>query len=317
MIKKIYLLFAMFIMVTSASYAQDDLFLRGKQESIKVKVIEIGTSEVKYKLWPVEESMPILVERKDRIKKIILQNGLVMNFSESEFVDPKNYVNQKKRAIKLDFISLLNNTTSIAYEQSMEPGRSWEVGIGLLGIGISPYPTDIQSGAFFRAGFKFFNQPDFNLKGMRYTHILMGGYIRPELVAHFYKARGENVDYAAPVYNPATQLYTQTITNTNVANHNSGFGLLLNFGKQWVFSDLFVVDFFVGGGIGYGQSRNENDNSSTITNTTSYYPSYNSSVNSSVGAAGMLISHNNRISYCGQAGLKLGILLGQSIEKKQ
>ncbi|OYU96195.1 MAG: hypothetical protein CFE21_07230 [Bacteroidetes bacterium B1(2017)] len=302
------------------SKAQDAMILRGKADTLKIKVIEIGTEEVKYKLWPVDEGMPVMVERKDRINKIIMSNGTVMRFSESEFANASNYTNQRKMAIKMDLFSLLSGTTSIAYEQNIEPGRSWEVGVGMIGLGFNTNETTSpNSGAFFRAGYKFINQPDYYLKGMRYTHIMKGAYIRPEVVAHFYSNKGSTTTYDIPVYNSTTGVYTANQTITKSTTSYSGYAFMLNFGKQWVFSDVFLVDFFVGAGIGSGNSRTTQNSVSTttVTSSTSYgfYDDYSNSIDLGTGA-GMLVNHEGNVGFATQMGLKLGILIGGLTEEK-
>ena len=73
---------------------------------------------------------------------------------------------------------------------------------------------------------------------MRYAHILKGGYIKPELSAGYY-----------------TQDYTEYQSGTSVTYVTNrrevvSFCVHLVLGKQWVFNNVFLVDFSVG--VGYG-----------------------------------------------------------------
>jgi hypothetical protein len=299
--------------------AQDAMILRTKPDTLKVKILEIGSDEIRYRIWPVDESMPVMVERKDRIRKIILSNGTVMKFAESEFVDASNYSNQRKANIKIDLFAVLSGTTSIAYEQSIEPGRSWEVGVGMIGLGAKNPDNENRSGAFFRAGYKFINQPDYYMKGMRYSHILKGSYIRPEICSHFYNVKSNYTDISS-TYNSSSSTYTVKSTNTDKTTRYSAAAFMLNFGKQWVFSDVFLVDVFVGGGLGYGNSNVIDEKKTESTYTSSSYP-YNYSDyyyqnDGSVMGTGFGIGHNKRLGFAGQMGLKLGVLIGSKQKDK-
>jgi hypothetical protein len=287
--------------------AQDALILRTKPDTIWVKVLEIGTEEIKYKLWPVDEEMPIMAENKDRIRKLILANGTVLRFSENEFVNAENYATQKKAIIKMDLFSVLSGSTSIAYEKSMEPGRSYEVGVGFIGMGVKPTNSISgedykRSGAFFRFGYKFINQPDYYMKGMRYTHILKGAYIRPELVASFYNFKTNKTYYN---YNTLSTFNHEDVYRYSAAS------FMLNFGKQWVFSDIFAVDFFVGAGIGGGKSA-AIDVGQDIGNGSGYYGYYDFGASVPIAGAGFATNYDSGVSFTSQIGLKLGVLIGSN-----
>ena len=55
--------------------------------------------------------MPILAESKDKIKKNIFENGIVIKFNENEFNNDTNYNNQYRTAIKLDPFGILSGIT--------------------------------------------------------------------------------------------------------------------------------------------------------------------------------------------------------------
>ena len=94
-------------------------------------------------------------------------------------------------------------------------------------------------GAFVKFGPKFIKSPDFYLRGMRYAHILKGAYVKPELTLGFY-AR----DFHDWYYDGYSEYYTGERKNVFTG------AILLNVGKQWVFDNSFLVDFFFG--VGYG-----------------------------------------------------------------
>lgn len=287
--------------------AQDQLFLRGKEEAIKVKVIEVGTTEIKYKTWPVVESMPVMVENKDRIRKIILENGTIMKFAEDEFSNAANYATQRKIAVKLDPFIIPRGVISIAGEYSLKPGMSAEVGLGYIGIGnyenSELWEFDEANGFFLRAGVKFINQPSYYMKGMRYAHILKGGYIRPELVFTSYSTSSSYTGYN----------YINTPPYSIPVNYNAEFkftggGFFLNFGKQWVFSDVFLVDFFVGPGIAVKKAKYYENG------VEQPFDFYDPSVTGLFGYT-TITDQPGKAAISAQAGLKVGVLIGAKGEK--
>jgi hypothetical protein len=287
------------LLIASSAFAQDNLFLRGKEEAILVKVIEIGTSEVKYKLWPVDESLPTMVENKDRIKKIVFANGTVMKFAEDEFTNEANYTTQRKIAIKWDPFIIPRGVISLSGEYSIKPGMSAEVGVGYIGIGdyssSDIWDFDKANGFFIRAGVKFINTPDYKLKGMRYTHILKGGYVKPEIV------------YLNHIN---TRTSTSLFSRNSSAEWNiKGGGFFLNFGKQWVFNDIFLVDFFVGPGLGI---KNIEYISNTSTNN---YINYSDPSKTGMFAFSTLSEQYGKIAFSVQTGLKIGFLFGAKKDK--
>jgi hypothetical protein len=282
------------------SSAQDALILRFKTDTLYVKVLEIGTDDIKYKLWPVDESMPSIAVEKSKIKKLILKNGTIMKFSESDFTDPSFYENQRKMAVKIDMFSVLQGTISLGFEKSVSPGRSWEAGLGIIGVN----DNTSNNGFFLRGGYKFINTPDYYTKGMRYMHILKGAYVKPELAMSIYDNTSTSYNY---IYSSPTVTYTES------KYRYSNFALMLNFGKQWVFADRFLVDAFVGAGLGLQDKSTISQKSYTINNSSSYYYSYYDEGGEQSGI-GIQVSESG---FAIQAGLKIGFLLGPGSNNKK
>jgi hypothetical protein len=296
---RIILTLIVLLFVSASLQAQDKMVLRGKKDTMYVKVIEVGTDEIKFKTWPVDENMPMFSESRDKIVLIVFQNGSVMKFSDNEFNNKANYADQNTMDIKLDPFSILTNSTSFSFEKSIKPGQSFEIGLGIIGLGSntnSDYSS--ASGAFIRLGYKFINTPDFYMKGMRYTHLLKGGYVRPELVLLAHNIKNTYTDYT---YNPNTQ--TSTYKEYENTHRISGYSFMLNFGKQWVFSDAFCVDAFAGIGIG------EKDTKLTSGSTGIY------NNEPSVPFFGFSTFYENEINLTFQAGLKVGYLFGKKKQK--
>lgn len=303
------LFIALFICLIGANklMAQDKMLLRGKADTLQVKIIELGVDDVKYKIWPEDNSMPIMVEKKERIRKIIFANGTVMKFAEDEFSNAQNYASQRKMAVKIDLFSPIRKVFSGSFEYSIKPGMSVEAGIGVIGIG--SYTSDVYNfsesdGGFLRVGVKFINQPDYHMKGMRYTHILKGGYIRPEAMFIHHENYG-----TSNLWSMGGSGYN-SVNNKTVVN---GGAFIINFGKQWVFSDIFCVDFFIGPGIGSKTiTYYENGNQVPNLSNTSGSNAIDIYSNSGGFGYGNFSSTSGNISFCLQTGLKLGVLIGSN-----
>jgi hypothetical protein len=221
--------------------AQDLMYLRNVKEPVKVKVHEIGLDEIKYKPWG-DTVIPVLVIPRMNVKKLVLSNGSVFEFSENPMADATNYSEQHNNAFKFHFLSPLFDNFAFSYERSIRPGRSYEVGVGVIGVGVDN--GNNAGGMYIRGGYKFISSPDFYVRGMRYAHILKGGYIKPELIFG-----GYGVDrYAYTSYSSYSGY-----SNSSVRRQVTFGSLMVTFGKQWVFDDAFLFDMYFG--LGYGFSK--------------------------------------------------------------
>ncbi len=235
-----------FLLVAQSVFAQD-MILKRNDEIIKCKVKEIGLEEVKYSL-PDYPSDLLFVVDKDAIAKVIFEDGKEMTF-EKTMTDPKNYVDNKKNAFKVDFLSPLTGNTTFSYERSLKPGRSIEGALGVIGLGIDQNDEN-PTGAFVRFGYKFIKDPDFYLRGMRYAHLLKGSYIKPEIAVGFLN---RNVNYYYDYMDPYGYYYGGV--NKERERLMTG-SIQLTMGKQWIVDNAFLVDLYVG--VGYGLASGDN-----------------------------------------------------------
>lgn len=239
--------------------AQDKLYKKGG-EIIEVKVIEVGTDEVKYRVFS-NQTGPIYSLDKDRIIKIIYQNGQVETY-QSNLKDPQLYADQAKNAVKVNFLAPLLGYTQLNFEHNLRPGRGYELSLGIIGLGkrqdigsffdattqINTTTYRKATGVFLGGGYKFIKLPDFVNKGAKYSHVLQGTYVKPELSVGVY---GQNVYTNASGGGIRPQANRETIAFS---------GLLVNLGKQWVLGELLLIDLY--GGLGYAidnRSRDQNN----------------------------------------------------------
>src|SRR5665647_945927 len=180
--KKI-ILFLLIIIVTTQLFAQDKIY-KLKGTVINAKVIEIGTDEIKYKLFDSPDG-PVYVVDKSTLNRIEFADGRVEKYKLS-YKDPQNYQGQLSKAIKINFLAPLLGYTQFSFEKSISPLKSYELGLGIIGAGknsqidnyyingqYQPYKRNA-FGGFVEAGYKFNKLPNFFNKGVRtvsYTHL--------------------------------------------------------------------------------------------------------------------------------------------------
>ena len=213
--------------------AQDVIHFKSKKDPIQVKVIEIGTGEIKYKLWEEKEDGLVYVVEKTAVTRVEFQNGRTEFFGQETMDMEVYFEGQKTRALKISFLGPMIGFTSFTYEQSIKPGHSWEVKATLPGLGIDPDEDRNVKGFIGSIGYKLLKKPSFVTSDLRRRHILQGGYIKPELF----------------IGHSSFNEYRYFVQGDE-RKSSTTFGLLLNLGKQWVFGEAFVLD--ISGGLGFG-----------------------------------------------------------------
>lgn len=255
--KVIFCLFTLFL-VMGTLHAQDKIY-RKNGKIISATIIEIGSSEIKYKNAG-EENSPVYVLERDRINKIEYENGKVERFTPN-LRDPEQYAEQLHKAIKIDFLGPLLGYSQISFEKSTGVGKGYELTLGIIGAGknqvLDYYYNSLrlekrnQFGISLAAGYKFSKLPDFLFGRTRFTHLMQGGYAKPIIYLGNYSEN--RVAYKA------NNQYV-------VERQNIFFGALqIELGKQWVFGDKFLIDTYWGFGYGFDNKKSDgfyNDNTS-------------------------------------------------------
>jgi hypothetical protein len=288
--KKSLCLLAAFLFVIVASRAQDKIY-RKNGSVVEAKVVEIGSSEIKYKEFKNPDG-PIYVLESDRVSKIVFENGTTQKFEEN-IKDPEKYQGQAKRAIKIDFLGPLLGYTQISYERSTGVGKGFEVSLGIIGAGKSQnldyYDSDFHSvrkqqlGGFVSFGYKFGKMPDFILFGKtRMSHIMQGSYIKPIVYAGYYS---ENL------------LMWKANSTYEVGKQNVKFAAIeAEIGKQWVFGDKMLLDIYFGLGYGFDNKKDTYQYSDGYYDNTSAYNYANARLGTTPGLSTTF-------------GIKLGLLI--------
>lgn len=291
--KNLYLL--LFVLCLAATARSQDKIYKKGGEIIEAKITEVGTDEIKYRIFS-DQSGPMYSLDKDRIIKVVYQNGRIETY-QSNLKDPKLYEDQAKSAVKVNFLAPLLGFTQLNFEHSLRPGRAYELSLGIIGLGKrqelrSYYSSSSQttaityrkaSGAFLAGGYKLSKLPDFMNKGAKYSHVLQGTYIKPEVSFGVYDQNFVGRYQAnTPVINRETIVFG---------------GLLVNLGKQWVLGELLLVDLF--GGVGYAldnRNRTRGNSESNYDNFVGNHFALTSGAESGFGING---------------GFKIGILINR------
>ncbi|HEY0054399.1 MAG TPA: hypothetical protein VGB63_03495 [Pedobacter sp.] len=235
------------------AFSQDKIYKKNG-EVVEAKIVEVLEGEIKYKLF-FDQNGPLYTVDKDRLTKIIYQTGREEAFTGS-LRDAALYADQSRKAIKLNFLSPLAGYTQLSYEQNVKPGRSYELTLGIIGLGkrqkVDSYETNTDGsadfyrnagGAFLGAGYKFIKLPNFVRNGDKYSHILQGLYAKPEIMLGAYSQN------KSPRYLNSSR---------NTEKETVAFGaVIINLGKQWVLGDAFILDFY--GGLGYALDNQSTD----------------------------------------------------------
>jgi hypothetical protein len=211
-------------LVENKMFSQDVITLNDGS-TLKVKVIEVGETQVKYK--PYKGGDRVVVMDRTIVKKIRYEGEQFSELSKEDI--EKNYFFEDHREIvKIGFTSVMLDGFSIAYEKALNPTQSWEIvgryqGTGFLlnQIVISGYGTSFG----FRQSFNSSKG-----KARKGSHILSGWYIKPE----------------ATIFHNS---YNLSRINSNISNAISA-SLGINFGGQWVFNNSLVFEVFTGVGFG-------------------------------------------------------------------
>ncbi len=280
----------LFLIITGPSLLAQDKIFRKNGKTVNAKVIEIGTADIKYKI-PGDDNSLVYVLEKDRINKIEFENGKVEKFA-ADIKDPEQYIGQRTKAIKIDFLGPLIGYSQISFEKSTGVGKGYEVTLGVIGAGknqrFNYYSNNVQLekrsqfGISASFGFKFNKLPDFLFGRTRFNHLMQGAYAKPIIYVGNYSE--DRLIYKS--------------NNTYVVERpNTTFGALqLELGKQWVFSDKFLLDGYWGFGYGFDNKKDDGDGFNTYEDNSGAFNYINARAGRSPGFS---------LTY----GIKLGLLI--------
>jgi hypothetical protein len=290
--RSILFIFSFIFCISVAVKAQDKIY-RQNGKVIEAKIIEVGSSEIKYKEYKNPDG-PIYILETDRIKKIVYENGKEEKFIDN-LKDPERYAGQANKALKLNFLSPLYGYAEVGIEKNVSPGKSFELSLGVIGAGKSGtlgyYNGQFEevkrkpAGFFMSGGYKFGKLPDFIIFGKtKSSHLMQGTYIKPVIYFGHYSE---------------TQMQEKSSNVFEKGKQQVTFGALqLELGRQWVMGEKLLLDIYWGVGYGF-----DNKKSSVKYLDNNYYFEDDAAFNY-VNARG-----GNSPGISGTWGIKLGWLL--------
>lgn len=163
---------------------------------------------------------------------------IVSNLAMSQRIEYESDSLQKKKVIKFDFLSPTTGNLTLGYEQYLKNFTSIEAKVGIIGLG-RDFENYKASGAFLKVGPKFKLKPTYALDGTFATHVLRGGYIRPEIVLSYFKLEDEYSYYE-----------DEKIL---------GAAVIVNYGNQYVLGNTMTFDWSIGLGTSFSEDIQINE----------------------------------------------------------
>ena len=236
-----------FFLIASLSVLSQDLIIKTNSDTIHCHIVNVSPKEIRYFPNMVDSTdAPFRIATKV-VRKIIYADGsekaFVKGISKNHYEEIQNaeyYDNLHKNALKIHALSLIAGSITFTYERSIKPGMSFELGAGYI-YGIRD--TSISSnerGYILRGGLKLIRHPSFYKKREVYAHLLKGAYLKAEII--FNSFQRENTNLSTP--------------SLKVWEYISSTSIVLNMGKQVVYNDFFLIDWY--GFLGYGKASYQN-----------------------------------------------------------
>ncbi len=143
--------------------------------------------------------------------------------------------------LKTGPLSFLTNQLTVGYEYRFDFRKSLDLGVHIIGMGQSIEDAKT-SGLAVTAGIKFYAMPDVIARGSRFSHALQGYFLKPEMGISSYQTEYTSGGGFSP-------RVTTDLRNTQAS-------LMLHLGRQFVFGNLFTVEYSAGAGYSGSMSNN-------------------------------------------------------------
>ncbi len=238
------------VLLTSTVWGQDILQKTNKSK-LEVKIIEIGSDEIKYRNYNDLEG-PIYVISKQDVVSIQLENGEKIEFEKDLLAISESSNSHKRKAIMITPFGPIARHFAMGYQQWIAPKIIFDAKVGVIGVGLKPKEYDVfndeKQGAFVTVGNKMmFQQLTYN-KGTRLVHPLAGAYFKPQISFSYFTNKEQIFIYDTLNYVPIVQ----------VAKFRNWSGAInLTIGKQWLIADIILLDIYVGGGYGFANRKTD------------------------------------------------------------
>lgn len=227
--------------------ADEDIIVKKDGSTLKVKIVEMGSEEVKYKIYTNPDG-PTLSVKKKEVQTVKIEGQVVYEYKEDPYSISNNAILDKNSNLKFHFFSPLYRHLAFTYEWMIKPGFNWETGIGIIGPGIKPkyngYARDPQ-GFFLRAGSKFLlgSSLDIEVDGGRYAHPLKGRYFKSELILSAMSVTTtRDTGYYGNGWGVGQHSYTEKY---------QALAVNLVYGRQYIFGNTITASYYIGMGYAF------------------------------------------------------------------
>lgn len=227
------------------SGADEDLIVKKDGTTIKVKIVEIGGEDVKYKMYTNPDG-PTLTIKKKEVQTIKIEGQVVYEYKEDPYSISNTAILDKNSTLKFNFFSPLYRHLAFTYEWMIKPGFNWETGIGIIGPGFKPENEELDRnprGLFLRIGPKFLlgSSSDIEVEGGRYAHPLKGRYLKPELI---FTAMSVTIaqDTGSSMWGIGHLSYTERY---------QALAVNLVFGRQYILGNTITAGYYIGMGYAF------------------------------------------------------------------
>jgi len=244
--------------------AKEDIIVKKDGSVLKVKVVELGAEEIKYKLANSLDG-PMLTIKKSEVDQVKIDGQVAYKYT----VDPRSVSNQailnKTSAIKFHFFSPLNKHMAFGYEWMQRPGFNWEAGLGIIGPGVSVTDQFVKRkpfGTFVRFGPKFLlgSTSDFETAdGVKYAHPLKGRYIKVEMILNTFKLKSTIDTAGGYIGNPSGKTVTYTSSFQSMS-------LNVGYGRQFIVGNAITISYYIGVGYSFEAKSSNYPGSSSVLN---------------------------------------------------
>jgi hypothetical protein len=178
-------------------------------------------------------------------KAVITIVAIALSFATLAQKDAEFSNERMDNSLKFNFIAPLTGYTSFSFERYLKPGINWEAGIGIIGLGLNKQEGK-PFGINLSGGLKIYHR---NTNRSFWNNC----YVMPELQVSFYNER-QSIWHNVYDYHEGYSGYWTEYKRENVL----ATALMLTFGKENIWRNVFITDWFFS--IGYMYSTTGWDN---------------------------------------------------------
>ncbi|MBS1652219.1 MAG: hypothetical protein JSU07_09440 [Bacteroidetes bacterium] len=233
----------------------DTLYLKKDHKKIPCKINEITDIDFRYRL---DKDGPITYIDKNLVSAFRLASGYYEQVKTDELLVANQLSNvmNRREAVKLHPFSIAFNQLAFAYERVLKVGTNLDAEVGYINSNFNPnylkifdnqaaYNPSGYYGFYLKPGIKFLSHGKTTVRGAKFQHPLLGGYVSLNLALSYMQWQGLTNTF----YDPSS---SSSVTYKSDYN-TTAYGCFINFGNQSALGSFITLDYYIG--FGYtGQS---------------------------------------------------------------